>query len=365
MYEDEFIQDFARSIFVGMTPKRLPNERPKTFSVKVIKSPAPDSYMLPGGTLLLTTGLFSTLDSEEELKALVASEIGHFVLDHALQNVMKAETRARRSEFWGAVAAAAVEATEIYLIENHKNYVPGLTTLGATVVAVMVNEKIARRMGMVYTPKQQEKADRLAEDFLRYENIPQGALHSALSKIKDYYVVNRDYLALSRGGNFEDLDKRISRATPPEKELYSRNFSKFMSGVTTFNAIIQVNSEKFAEATRLANKNIEQNFATWEDYLVLAQATMGLYNDDESNMRTLELLEKTKQMCEVPVMSAVKQEALLMLRMNKQAQATAILRNYLELLDEAKQNCISSNEGDWIVGEINWTTKLLDRITLF
>ncbi|MCD8262246.1 MAG: hypothetical protein LUD15_12885 [Bacteroides sp.] len=45
---------------------------------------------------------------------------------------------------------------------------------------------------------------------------------------------------------------------------------------------------------------------------------MGLYSDDESNMQTLELLEKAKQMCEVPVMSAIKQEALLMLRMNKQ-----------------------------------------------
>ncbi|MCD8262247.1 MAG: hypothetical protein LUD15_12890 [Bacteroides sp.] len=129
-------------------------------------------------------------------------------------------------------------------------------------MAVMVNEKIARRMGMVYTPKQQKRADQLAEDFLSYQNIPSGALHSALSKIKDYYVGNRDYLALSRGGNFEDLDKRISRAMPPEKEFYNRNFSKFMSGVTTFNAIIQVNSEKFAEATRLVNKNIEQNFAT-------------------------------------------------------------------------------------------------------
>ena len=65
--------------------------------------------MLPNGTMLISTGLLCTLDSEDELAAIIANEMSHFVLDHQVNNIYRAERRAKRAAFWGTVLAVTAE----------------------------------------------------------------------------------------------------------------------------------------------------------------------------------------------------------------------------------------------------------------
>ena len=82
-YEDDFITSYVQNIFAKLTATGIDPNRSERLNVRVIQSPEPDAYMLPNGTMLISTGLLCTLDSEDELAAIIANEMSHFVLDLA------------------------------------------------------------------------------------------------------------------------------------------------------------------------------------------------------------------------------------------------------------------------------------------
>ena len=93
-YEDDFITSYVQNIFAKLTATGIDPNRSERLNVRVIQSPEPDAYMLPNGTMLISTGLLCTLDSEDELAAIIANEMSHFVLDHQVNNIYRAERRA-------------------------------------------------------------------------------------------------------------------------------------------------------------------------------------------------------------------------------------------------------------------------------
>ena len=80
-YEDDFITSYVQNIFAKLTATGIDSNRSERLNVRVIQSPEPDAYMLPNGTMLISTGLLCTLDSEDELAAIIANEMSHFVLN--------------------------------------------------------------------------------------------------------------------------------------------------------------------------------------------------------------------------------------------------------------------------------------------
>jgi len=63
-------------------------ERPKIkYTVKVIERPVPNAFAFPGGFIYLTKGLINITDSEHEIAAVLAHEIAHNVLRHALKAI--------------------------------------------------------------------------------------------------------------------------------------------------------------------------------------------------------------------------------------------------------------------------------------
>ena len=46
----------------------------------------------------------------DELAAVIACELGHFVLDHQVNNIYRAERRAKRAAFWADVFATTASA---------------------------------------------------------------------------------------------------------------------------------------------------------------------------------------------------------------------------------------------------------------
>lgn len=125
--------------------------------VRVLKSPAPDMLMLGNDCLLVSTGMLTALDSEEELYAVMSREVAHYVLDHAIITVNKNIARAKRAQFWGAVADGVVAATEEYLYDRYDYYVPGLVFATNDVVQALVNDNIANRMGLDYSENKRKK----------------------------------------------------------------------------------------------------------------------------------------------------------------------------------------------------------------
>jgi Zn-dependent protease with chaperone function len=67
----------------------VPNN-PFIFRVAVSRSPMVNALALPGGQLIVTTGMLATLASSEELAAVLAHEMNHVLLRHAMQMTVRA-----------------------------------------------------------------------------------------------------------------------------------------------------------------------------------------------------------------------------------------------------------------------------------
>lgn len=211
---------------------------------------------------------------------------------------------------------------------------------------------------------QRTELSQIAQEFLKFKQIDSSALASALTKIKEYYTAEHDYYNLSRYGNYAELEERIAKLEEA-KETKSHPYLKAMSGVTTFNAILQHTNKRFESAARLANKNIANKVYSDDDYIILAKANMGLSSTPEANEESMKLIHKAKEMTDIPNLNAYKQEILLLLRMNKQSKAADALKEYLKLLTKYQQQISIGNEADWAAAEASWAHKLLQRISLF
>ncbi len=361
-YDDPYIETYVRNIFVKVTPRNFNSKRTEQANVKIVQSPTPYANMLANGTLLISTGLLSTLDSEEELSAIIASNIAHHVLDHPVINVKKQISRARRAEFWGGFMVAVAGGIEIALTENNDNYIPGGILLTAAVADEALNYSAAQRLGMGFNKKQIKEADRVGKAFLKFSGIEPAALSSALYKIADYHIRN---LRTISEDNFNNLKQRVKDLGEPRKSLEGRLYQRKMSGVNTLNAIIQLNSNNYEAAKALAEKNIQNKLATDEDYVVLVKANMQYAVTREENEKCLELIQTGKALSEIPNLELYKQEILVLMRMDKQAKANEALGEYLSLLSDFKESTSNINDSEWANKEINWANKLHKQITKF
>lgn len=123
--------------------------------------------------------------------------------------------------------------------------------------------------------------------------------------------------------------------------------------------------KRYKMAEQLVCKNIDNKVASDHDYVILVKARMAQENTPESNESCLKLLEKAKEIATARNLDINKQEILLLMRMNKQVKAADKLKEYRDLLMQyQQQNALGSEESGWIGEEMNWTEKMLSKISL-
>jgi len=77
---------------VDKIQKRLVDSIEKTenkYKIVVVKGEMVNAFTLPGGYVIIFSGLLKTIESAEELAAIVAHEIGHTELNHVIQRLIK------------------------------------------------------------------------------------------------------------------------------------------------------------------------------------------------------------------------------------------------------------------------------------
>ncbi len=363
-YEDSYIVDYIQSRFAKFSPGMLDSNRPERLNARVIQSPNPDIYMLPNGSLLVSTGLLSALDSDEELAALMANEIAHYVLDHQVINVVKAENRAQRAAFWGSVLAGVAEgAADVAWYDNNDK--AAIVSLAATIgsVAALVNVRAVDRLGMNYAVKQDIATDQVVQEFLTINGLNSDALASAIGKIKRFYEDQHRYNNLVRYGSCDNLTERLSKLNS-DANLKSHAYQKAMSDVVTLTAAMYQNDQRYRTAEVLTAKNINNGVASEHDYVIFVQAKMAKENTPQSNEECMKLIEKAKSMCAVPNLDVYKQEILLLMRQNKQAKAYEVLQDYMELLAQYREQPGGEAEEKWIARESGWAQSMLAKISI-
>lgn len=362
-YDDDFLTSYVQGVFAKLNAVTIDPKRSEALNVRIIQTPEPDAYMLPNGSMLVSTGLISVLDSEDELAAVMACELGHFVYDHQLKNIRRAEARGRWGVFWGDVLASV--ADEFYYdavaTDDNRRFAASFVADLAS-IATYVNVPVVNRLGMRYRMSQEEDADRLALNLLAFKGYNPDALSSALGKIIGYYNRSHRSKDIVRYNTLADLRKRIDKAGHGEM-LTERNYQKKTSDVVTFNAAMNFANKRYSEAIFLLKKNVDNKLATTHDYVLYAQAQMALSNTEESNEACITLLDQAELLAgDSPNLDIYKQRALLMMRMNKQSKATEALNSYLKLLKQYQTQEVLQEEKEWADKEITWANQLLDKI---
>ena len=381
-YDDAYVQDYVQGIFAQVTPGELDPDKTGTPNIHILQSPDPDAFILPNGTMIISTGLLCTLDSEEELKAIMACELAHYVLNHQMQNIL----RAKRASAWGtalfcvaAVGAAALSTST----DDNDNYYDNkqdkaeLISAGVTIAAgigavasiarteALMNPEELGDLGMKYKLEQEYNADFMAQEYLIHNDIPLNALSSALTKIKNFYASEHRDKHLVRYNSCKRLNQRIQQLGQEEEFPQNHFYHKAVSDVVTFNAMMYLNDHQYAKAQKLIQKNIDSQLASPHDYVIFTKIRMMQENTPESNEECMQLLRKARDMSSYPNLDINKQEILLLLRMKKQSQAADGLKQYLQMLRQyAQQNNNAEDEIRWIEEEAGWAERTLNKIQL-
>lgn len=108
------------------------------YHVAIIDSPNLNAFATPGGHILVTTGLIKATESEEQLAAVIAHEISHIQLKHAL----KAIKSSRATSAIVATSSVAIEASDN---ETLKNLSEGFGDAVDEVITTMVDSGYSQK----------------------------------------------------------------------------------------------------------------------------------------------------------------------------------------------------------------------------
>jgi len=353
IFKDNFLENYLYSLVYRIYPDKLDDGRPGILNVKIVKDIAPNAGIYSNGTMIVTTGLLSTINSEEELVGILAHEISHFVLDHSVMNINKVEKRKKRAEFWAAFATGVAAVADVYASKNSKNsyYIPGTITASTAVLSYSIASMVKERMGLKFSREQEMEADRSAVKLMKHINVNPTALSSALRKIKKYCTLTGNYLALTGTGTHPAIDDRISEIGEPTifKDV---RYDLRISFVNSFNALIELNNQHFLASSNLATRNIQANVATEQDYILKAMTLLYMYDNQNKNNEALNLINKAKALNVLPNINIHKQEALILIRLDRVNQAKSSLLAYLKELE--KLNAKST--------EYEWTRKMIYKV---
>lgn len=366
-FNDGYFEDYIYTLLNKIHASTLGDERPGNLFVKIVKETYPNAYSLPNGCIIISTGLLSTIQSEDELVGILAHEVAHFVLDHQILNYNEEIDRKKRAAFWADFATVAAASVEVYLSVNNKNYIPGMLTASTAKAASDISEEIITRLGIKYTQEQEYEADKVAQEILSVLKYNKMGLAAALQRITDYSVITGNYLALSASGTHPGLYSRISLFGPPINigSFSNPAFLKKVSLINSYNSWIEL--WYFAHhlaANELVDRNIKNGVATESDYIVKAIVTRRLSNTKESNEEVISLLKKAKSINVTPYIIISKEEGITYLRMNEKVEAEKSFQIYLTMLNDVKSENESKGlmENRVIEDEITWVKKMIFKV---
>ncbi len=89
LVDDADLQAYVRRVGLKLASK---SERPNLpWRFAVVDDPTPNAFALPGGSIFITRGLLSLMDSEAELASVLGHEIGHVTAKHSVSQLSRAQ----------------------------------------------------------------------------------------------------------------------------------------------------------------------------------------------------------------------------------------------------------------------------------
>jgi hypothetical protein len=319
-YIDSYLESRLYGILRVVYPVRHTDRRPGVLSLRILSDITPDAWVGPDGTMIITTGMITALNSELELMALMAQEVAHFALDHHLAN-------------FSSLLTVGIE--------------PALGNL------------------IRYNAQQELKADNCAVSVLEGYRKSKSALSSMLIKVLAYGELMGNYYLGSTQGFFPDAASRAA-AYSDTLTYFSTDYEKLIAPVISFNAFKAYSQSHYLLCRRLLERNIASGEASADDLVLLSRAMMRLSGSVKEYEDALSVVRSVIGRREETPPEAFKQEALLLLSLERRKEAETALANYEAALGREEQKYTSMG-GDWsqmisyIASEKEWVASIRRR----
>lgn len=367
-FEDPFLESYIYSLISKLSPGVLIDGRPGVVNLLILSGTTANAFMFPNGTLVITTGLISLLHSEDELAAVLAHEIAHFVLDHSIQNYNKMKRAQKRAEFWAAFATVLTGVAEGVAAANNRYYIPGAATLAVAIAAEQLATEVCRKLGMSYSRMQEAEADVAAKQLMGVLGYDKNALATALSRIEEAMKQERS-IEMYFASDHPALIERIAKAGTPSAKV-DKNFEKIISFAVTDAAAMKMQDRRFRQALPLVSQNVNNNVGTDDDYIMKARCLLYMKNDDASYNEVVNLINEAKRIRPSNI-NIYKTEIVAYLRQARYKEARALLDSYKNMLSSLYKN----NEGfperefaaryNYAQSEMVWVDDMIQKLKAF
>lgn len=363
IFIDDYFEDYLYSLSNKIHKGVLFDGRQGNLVFKIIKNPTPNAFCLSNGTIILTTGLISTLESERELVAILAHEIAHFVLDHSIANLNVQIDRKKRAEFWAAFATVAAGAADIYLGTKNPFHQTGILTYNVALASAILANDVLVQLGLKYNREQENEADEVAKEIIESLGYPGNSLGIALTRIKQNLLVTGNYNIFSNEGTHPDINERIGEPISKDviKASFDKNYLKHSSYINSLNASIELEAyAHHVNAEYISSRNINNGFGLELDYLVKAKVTRRLNNSDDSNKEALNLLIKAKNLNVNGSLLLNKELGLTYNRLNNSIEANKYFELYFnDLIQVEKLNGLQLQDSEYLKEEKKWVRQMI------
>ena len=340
-FNDPYLESYIYSLVAKIAPTQLIDGRPGSINLLIQENPTLNAGCYPNGTIVLNTGLLAALHSEDELVAILAHEIAHYVLDHSVQNVNAMLLRQKRAEFWAALATGLTAAAEGYAASQNAYYVPGAATMSMAILSTNIALEVVERLGMKYNHEQENDADKLAIEVLKILGYNENALATALTRLEGEYVKERNNAMYINSYTHPALIERINNAGKV-LDYQDEKFEEIISFAVSSVATMKYSDRRFHQCLPYVNQNIKNGVATADDYILKANCLLSTKNVVASNQEVLELISIAKQL-DADNINIYKTEIIATLRLNNKPKALELLNLYITTLDSFNLDNIKSD----------------------
>lgn len=365
--EDPYLESYVYSVVAKIAPQYLLDGRPSNVNIIIQQNPSLNASCFPNGTIVINSGLLAALHTEDELAAILSHEIAHFVLDHAMQNINAEIKRQERAAFWAGVATIATAVAEGVVAANSDYYIPGAATYAVAALSTSLASDVCKQLGMEYNHKQEREADALAIEVLGLLGYNTDALATALNRLKEYSIAERDNSIYLNSYSHPDLMTRIQDCGVPQ-EVHDLKYEQLVSFAITNAAKMKYDNMRFRQCLPLVQQNINNCVATADDYILKANCLLALENTEQTNLEILKTINLAKEL-EPTNINIYKSEIIATLRLEQYEQTVTLLSEYIAMLVEVGNELPSiHSDSMWqglrmfISNESQWAKNMLVKV---
>ena len=328
LYSDPELEDYLYQLIYQIHPEAFPSQQKTHLNIKIVRSLIPETFSFTNGTILISTGMLSLLQSEDELVSVLTREIAHLCLDHNIETYTALQTKNTIAAIIGAGAYVATAANSLDKGDDffEADYLSSAVSVGAE----LLSYGILSALGVGYNRSRIYKADEIAQEWMIKNQRSPYALPQVIRRLQFFETKYKGtVLTLSENrfflkNRFENiLEKKKNKLSPSKIKLMpiDINYDTHISECLKTNSKLLVADEFYTEAIPYLNRSIQSNWTSGEACLLKAIALRHTKYSDSDNKEIISLLEKAKDNAVMNLPWIWSEEGLIYLRLKERQEA--------------------------------------------